>query len=108
MKCADIMKRNVECVFPEDTAQAAAVRMRDGNLGFLPVCDEHERAIGTVTDRDIAVRLVAEGGSPGCPIGDVMTRDVITCRPEDEVQVAEDLMARHRVARIICVDETGK
>ncbi|HZA49460.1 MAG TPA: CBS domain-containing protein, partial [Myxococcaceae bacterium] len=61
MRCEEIMKKDVECVSPQDTVQAAAKRMRDENIGFLPVCDQSKKVQGTVTDRDLAIRVLADG-----------------------------------------------
>src|SRR5262249_47263149 len=58
MRCEEIMKRDIECVSPKTSASEAARRMRDQNVGFLPVCQPEKKVVGTVTDRDIAVRLV--------------------------------------------------
>jgi len=63
MLCEEIMKRDVACVSPDDTAQSAARLMLDENVGFLPICEESKKVIGTITDRDLAIRLVA-GGLP--------------------------------------------
>src|SRR4051812_932652 len=61
MRVDEIMTRSVECVSPEDTIQAAARKMRDLDVGPMPVCGDAGRLVGMVTDRDIAVRAVAEG-----------------------------------------------
>ncbi len=65
MRCEEIMKRDTECVSPTDTIERAAAMMRDANVGFLPVCDAEKRVVGTITDRDIAIRLVANTFNPG-------------------------------------------
>lgn len=108
MRCEVIMKKNIECVSPQDTAMTAARRMRDENIGFLPVCDQSRAVLGTVTDRDIAIRLVADDQPGNTPVTDIMTREVIACRPEDDVEEAEKLMARHHKSRIMCVDDGGR
>jgi CBS domain-containing protein len=108
MLCRDIMKTNVECVSPLTTAGEAARRMRDQNVGFLPVCGEHMQALGTVTDRDIAVRLVAEGRPLDTPVDLLMTTEVVACRPEDELDHARDLMAQSHKSRIICINREGR
>ena len=108
MRCEEIMKRDVECVEPTEPVQAAARRMRDANVGFLPVCDSSRSVLGTITDRDIAIRIVAEGRPPTTAAADVMTREVIACRPGDDVTRAEQLMGKHQKSRIICTDENGR
>lgn len=108
MKCEQIMKRNIECISPQESAQHAARVMRDENLGFLPVCDPSKRVLGTITDRDIAIRLVAAGKPPTTPASDFMTREVVACRPQDDVQEAQRMMAQHHKSRIMCLDDAGK
>jgi CBS domain-containing protein len=108
MKCIDIMKTDIECVSAETSIQAAARKMRDQNVGFLPVCDEGMRVSGTVTDRDLAIRGVAEGRAPGTPVASLMSIDVIACRPEDPLSYARELMGQHHKSRIMCLDGHGR
>lgn len=108
MLCKDIMKADIECISPESPAREAAGKMRDRNVGFLPVCDRAMHPVGTVTDRDIAVRLVAEDGASTAPVQSIMTREVVCCRPEDDLNYARELMAQNQVSRIICVDRSGR
>jgi CBS domain-containing protein len=86
----------------------AAQRMRDQNIGFLPVCDEQMCPIGTITDRHIAVRVVAEGYPASTPVETFITYEVISCSPEDDVSYARHLMAQNRVSRIICTNRKGR
>ena len=108
MRCEEIMKRDVESVDSAEPIQTAARRMRDANVGFLPVCDSTRKVLGTITDRDIALRIVAESRPPTTSVGDVMTREVISCRPDDEVTRAEQLMGKHQKSRMICTDQEGR
>ena len=105
MRCEEIMKRDVHCVQPTDPVQAAARRMRDANIGFLPVCDSSRKVLGAITDRDIALRIVADGRPPTTAIGDVMTREVVACAPGDDVRRAEELMGKQHKSRMIVADE---
>lgn len=107
MLCSEIMKSAIECVSPGDTAEIAAQRMRDHNVGFLPVCDQELHVVGTLTDRDLAVRLVAEGRPGTTPVKDVMTHEVVSCRSTDSIAHAEDLMGLFHVGRILCTEEDG-
>jgi CBS domain-containing protein len=107
MLCSEIMKSEIECLSPGDTADLAARKMRDHNVGFLPVLDDSLRAVGTITDRDIAVRLVASNLPLVTPVADLMSSDLVSCRPSDDVRSAEQLMGLHRVSRILCVEEDG-
>jgi CBS domain-containing protein len=108
MRCEELMKRDVECVSPTSTAQAAAQRMREQRIGFLPVCDDSRKILGTVTDRDLAIRILADARAPTTPVGDVLTREVIACRPEDDLRKAQELMGRNQKSRIMCVDGDGR
>jgi CBS domain-containing protein len=108
MICEELMKHTVESVAPTERVESAARRMRDLNIGFLPVVDPSGRAIGTLTDRDIAIRHVAEELPRGTEVGDLMTHEVVACRPEDDIREAEALMARKHKSRVLCVDEHGR
>lgn len=106
MRCVELMKSHVECVRPHDTVQDAARIMRDKGIGFLPVCDADRRVLGTLTDRDIVIRCVAEDRAlPQVAVEDVMTREVVSCSPEDGLAACEELMATHRKSRIMVCDD---
>lgn len=107
MLCADVMKHDIECVSPTESVEAAARRMRDGNVGFLPVCDEGNHAIGTITDRDIALRVVAVGRAGTTPVESVMTHEIVSCHPTDDIKQAERLMGQKQKSRIMCIDDDG-
>jgi len=107
MLCKDLMKTDIECVSATDTVQEAAARMRDQNVGFLPVCDADDKVLGTITDRDIAIRIAAAAKPATTPVADAMTQEVVACGPEDDLQRAHQLMAKNRKSRIMCVDEGG-
>ena len=108
MRLQEIMKKNVECVSPQDTVQAAASRMRDENIGFLPVCDPSKKVLGTVTDRDLAIRVLANGSPPSTRVEEVMTHEVVSCRPDDDLRKVEELMAKNHKSRMVCLDSTGR
>ena len=108
MRCDEVMKTRIEFLREGDTVRTAAGRMRDKNMGFLPVCDESGRPIGTLTDRDIAIRIVADALASDTLVGDVMTREVVTCRDNDALSEVEQLMAQHHKSRIIVIDAAGR
>src|SRR4029079_14691676 len=94
MTCGEIMKRCVIRADENDTVQVAAAYMRDANIGFLRVCGDSGKVVGTLTDRDIAIRVDAEGkSSSACRVRDVMTREMIACAASDDIGHAESLMA---------------
>lgn len=108
MKLAQFMTRNVEMISPDRTLAEAAQRMRDLNIGFLPVSLEGS-LIGVLTDRDIAVRAVAEGLNPqDSSVGEIMTSDVVTCFQDQMVDSAIEVMNMHQIRRLIVVDHEGQ
>jgi CBS domain-containing protein len=106
MMCQDVMKP-ARYATPETTIRDAAITMRDDGVGFLPVCDERGRVLGTVTDRDITIRAVATGEQIDKPVATIMTPQVVACRPTDDLSYAEELMSQAKVSRIMCVNEQG-
>ena len=108
MKCSDIMKKDVICVRPTDTVQHAARLMRDEGIGFLPVCDEDGRALGAITDRDIVVRIVADGHPGQTTVREAMTQEVVACKADDDVRLVERMMARNQKARMMVIDHVGR
>ena len=109
MQCLQVMKRDFEYVTPADIVHTAARKMRDKGVGFLPVCDEYGRPVGTLTDRDIAVRVVADDLRPSnAGVRAVMTTEVVSCNPQDDLRVAEERMAENRKSRILCTDDDGR
>jgi CBS domain-containing protein len=108
MHCNDIMKTNIACAAPQASVQSAARTMRDHNIGFLPVCDEHMHVIGAITDRDIAMRVVANDLSTLTAVESLMTREVVACRPDDDLDYARELMARNHKSRIMCIGRDGR
>jgi len=108
MLCEQVMSTAVQSVRAHDTALAAAKLMRSADVGFLPVCDDAGKVIGVLTDRDLVVRLGAEGNNWHTRVADLMTPEVISCRPEDALAVAEELMCVHHTSRVVCVDDAGR
>jgi CBS domain-containing protein len=108
MRCEDIMTSEVEVLRHSQTAREAAQLMRDLNIGFLPICDDAKQLVGVLTDRDIALRVVAEDRPSSVAVAEVMTEEVITCSPEDDAERAEQLMRTNQKARLVCVDDTGR
>jgi CBS domain-containing protein len=108
MIAEEVMHRSPKCLTDKDTVLAAATLMRDENIGFIPICDEAGHVVGTLTDRDIVVRLVAEDGASSVALGWLMSRDPIVCRPEDELSTVERLMQDKHKSRIVCVNADGR
>jgi CBS domain-containing protein len=107
MLCSEIMTTVVECATQRETIESVAARMRDGNVSFLPVCDDEGRVVGTITEHDIVVKLVANDLAARTPAGAVMTPTIVACRPDEAVERAAHLMRRAHTSRILCLDEQG-
>lgn len=105
MLCKHLMKTDVAFVRPSDDVRQAAVLMKMRGVGFLPVCSDERKVVGVITDRDIAVRCVAEGKPSSTAVREVMTREIVACRPADEIEAAAAAMARHRRSRIVCLGD---
>lgn len=103
MRCEELMKTDVAFVRPSDEVRRAAELMKSKNVGFLPVCSDERKVVGVITDRDIAVRCVAEDRPTTTAVREVMTRELVACRPEDDIKTAELSMARHQRSRILCL-----
>jgi CBS domain-containing protein len=104
MQVREVMTRGVECVRPDDTLQTAARKMRDLDVGPMPVCD-NDRLAGMLTDRDITIRAVAEGKDPRtAPVRDVMTEGIEYCFEDDDVKVAARHMRDRQVRRLVVLN----
>ena len=102
-KLKDMMSRDVKIISPDASIREAAQQMLSGNFGMLPV-GEHDRMIGAVSDRDIAVRAVAEGKDGKTKVRDVMTAGVIWAYEDDSVDAAAELMSKHQIRRLPIVN----
>jgi CBS domain-containing protein len=104
----DLMTQSPRTVDTAGSAVDAARLMRDEDVGLIPIV-ESDRLVGTITDRDIAVRLVAEGKSPEkTRVADIASRELVTIDPDQDVDEALRLMAKHQVRRLPVVEEDGK
>ena len=99
MKIAECMTRDIEIVNPDQPIREAAQFMLRADSGVMPV-SEGDRLVGMVTDRDIAVRAVAEGLGPDTPVGEIMSGDVLFCFDDDEVEAVALKMSDSQVRRM--------
>jgi len=97
------MTPNPRTVTPDDTIQSAARIMRDEDTGAVPVV-ENGRPVGMITDRDIVVRAVADGGQVSRSIRDIVTTGVVCVTPEMSTREANELMSEHQVRRLPVVE----
>jgi len=108
MQLKEFVNSHVETVQSNDTLQRAAEKMRDLDVGSLPVCDGGE-LVGMITDRDITTRAVAIGSDPArAMVHEVMTPGVLCCSESDEVEEATLIMQKNQVRRILVLNEANE
>jgi CBS domain-containing protein len=111
MKISEIMTADPEFCTADDSVIDAARIMAEHDIGMVPICEsvETRKAIGCVTDRDIVVRVVAEGKDPNVvnSLREVMTHQLVTCSPADDVDEVLLLMEQRQVRRVLVTDEHG-
>ncbi|MEI9974663.1 MAG: CBS domain-containing protein [Ignavibacteriota bacterium] len=111
MTCADVMTRDpVSCELGESAANVAKI-MKTEDVGSVPVCFDlaARKLVGIVTDRDITLYLTAQGReAQTTQVATIMTRDPLTCHPEDDLRTALEAMERGQVRRIPVVNDNGQ
>jgi len=104
----DVMSSNPRTVEPSATVVEAARAMKEEDVGPLPIA-EGDRLVGILTDRDIAIRVVAEGKDPqSTTVEEIASRDLVTIDPEQGLDEAMRLMAQHQVRRLPVCEEDGR
>jgi CBS domain-containing protein len=109
--CNDIMTKDPVCCEPRQSVADVARLMKDHDIGSVPVVDNarSRNLLGIVTDRDLAMKVVAEGrDARNTKIEEVMTRNPVTCRTQDTLESATETMERRQVRRIPVVDDSGR
>ncbi len=105
MRISDVMTTDVQTVTPDQTAREAAGFMLSADAGAIPVT-EGDRLIGMITDRDIAVRGVAQGHGPDTPVRELMSSGVVSARIDDDVDDVAVRMSEAQVRRLPFIDES--
>jgi CBS domain-containing protein len=111
MKCSEIMTEDPVCCLPDDSVMKAAQLMKRENVGSIPIVKDYSTnmLIGIVTDRDLALSVIAEGLDVTTTIvDDVMTNSVIACRTDDDIEIALDMMEEHQIRRLPIIEEHGR
>ncbi|HVR85306.1 MAG TPA: CBS domain-containing protein [Planctomycetota bacterium] len=107
-KIGDLMTRPVEVVPPNMSVRKVAALMKERNIGVYPVCEE-KSLLGIVTDRDLALRVLAEGRNPETTrVEEIMSTDVVSCGPEDRIDEVLKMMANRQVRRIPVLSRHGE
>lgn len=105
----ELMTANPTTVEASAKVVDAARAMRQQDVGPVPVVENGDRLAGIVTDRDIVLRVVADGGDPqSTTVGEIMSRDLVTVDPDQPLDEALRLMARHQVRRLPVCEEDGR
>lgn len=110
MKCGEVMTRDPDCCLVGDSVQMAARLMRSADVGSVPVVQDQEsrKLAGIVTDRDLALNVLADGRDPATTrLEEVMSRNVVTCLEDDDLERALQLMEQAQVRRIPVVQDGG-
>ena len=110
-KCHEVMTKDPVCCLPNDSVTKAAELMKTENIGSIPVIEneQSQKLVGIVTDRDLALKIVAGAlDAKSTKVETVMTRKVVTCLADDDLQKALDAMAEHQLRRILVVDDNNR
>ena len=108
MQLKEFVNSRVETVQCDDTLQQAAEKMRELDVGSLPVC-EGGQLVGMITDRDITIRAVAKGSDPAATaVREVMTPEVLSCFENEDVEKAARIMQENQVRRILVLNEANE
>lgn len=107
MRISECMTRDVQVVKPDQPIREAAQFMLKADAGSMPVCDG-DRLVGMITDRDIAVRAVAEGRGPDTPVRDAMTDHVDYCFDDDDIEEVANKMSDAQVRRFTVISREDK
>lgn len=113
MKVSEIMTANPRTVTPDSLVSEAAQVMKEEDVGIVPVVEQvggaetRGRLVGVITDRDIAIRQVADGRSSDSLVRDIMSGGVRTCGPDDSLESVMELMGSEQIRRVPVVDERG-
>ena len=101
----DIMTPDAKCVGENDTVQEAATQLKELNVGAMPICGEDDRLKGMVTDRDIAIDVVAAGKDPeSVKVGELGDGKPVTIGADDSIEEALQTMSQHQVRRLPVID----
>ena len=103
----DAMTASPTTIEPSTPAMEAARIMKSENVGSLPIM-ESDRLVGVITDRDLAIRLLAEGKGSETAVGEIASKDVVTVDPQQTLEEAARLMAEHQLRRLPVCEEDGR
>jgi CBS domain-containing protein len=103
----EAMTANPTTVTPDTSAREAARIMKNEDTGIVPIV-ESDRLVGVITDRDLTLQIVAEGGNAETPVAQIAAKELVTVDPQQSLEEAARLMAEHQVRRLPVVEEDGR
>ena len=109
--CNDVMTMEPTCCLISDPVTRAAQIMKDEDVGSVPIVEDEgtKRLVGILTDRDIVIKVITDNRNCGdVRVEEIMTRNPVTCKPEEAIQNARDRMSQHQIRRIPVVDGRGR
>jgi CBS domain-containing protein len=108
-KITDVMTPIPQCCTPDDSIVEVARLMEQHDVGIVPIIESQDtrRVVGVITDRDIVLRVVAEGLDPNeiVSVRDYMTNEIVGVSPDADLLHAEELMKEHRIRRVLAIDD---
>jgi len=107
MEVREIMSTDVETIAPDDSIQEAAEKMKSLDVGFLPIC-KNNKLVGTVTDRDIVIRAIADGKDLDTEVESIMTSGIFYCFDDDDVEACAETMKNKEVKRMLVLNRDKK
>ncbi len=107
MRVEEIMS-SAECCHEGDSVRECARLMKEENIGFVPICNDAGEPVGAATDRDLVIRVLAEGRSADDKIDAFVSREVVSCRLGDDIEAAERLMRDRHLSRVMICDAQGR
>lgn len=103
----EFMHTGCECIGENESLEQAARKMRELDVGSLPICGEDQRLHGMITDRDIVIKCLAMGGDPrSTKAGDLAEGKPVTIGADESIEHAMELMERHQIRRLPVIDES--
>lgn len=108
LTCGEVATTETYSISATETIKRAAEIMQEADVGFLPVCSDGGDVVGTLTDRDIVIRVVAKGLAAEAQVADVMTQGARTCGTREKVHSVVDKLRSDKLSRMVCLDENGR
>ncbi|SNS76154.1 CBS domain-containing protein [Anaerovirgula multivorans] len=105
MKVREIMTTHVSAANTSDTIDEISRKMKELNVGTIPICDHQNHVVGIVTDRDIVVRGIGDGYRSSDKIENVMSKELISITPDSHVHEAARLMAQNQIRRLPVIED---